>query len=111
MNSLLTGDIDWWPKALGGKVSYGLSWGTTLLIGLATHHLDLFNLRQRSQSHDPTNNVDWERKSESRKSPRVRLIRYVVRQDVDEGFSVLGNAEFCGDAHACHRLFLKAEAG
>jgi hypothetical protein len=56
--------VDWWPKALGGKLSYGLSWGTTLLVGLWSHHLDLFKLRRRWESRDPANDFDWERKSD-----------------------------------------------
>lgn len=55
---------DWWPSVLGGKISYALSWGATLLIGLASHHLDLFNLRERWRSKHPEDDVDWERKSE-----------------------------------------------
>ncbi|KAK1927284.1 hypothetical protein DB88DRAFT_477474 [Papiliotrema laurentii] len=55
--------LNWWPSALGGRLSYGLSWGLTLLIGLATHHLDLFKLRRRWESRDPANDVDWERKT------------------------------------------------
>lgn len=54
--------LNWWPPALGGKISYALSWGATLLIGLAAHHLDLFHLRQRWESHD-RNEYDWERKT------------------------------------------------
>jgi hypothetical protein len=65
---------DWWPKALGGKVSYALSWGTTLLLGLGSHHLDLFNLRRRWESRDPSNDVDWERKSELATSTGARAV-------------------------------------
>lgn len=61
--SVVDVSTDWWPSALGGKISYALSWGTTLLIGLAAHHLDLFHLRQRWQSRDPSHDTDWERKS------------------------------------------------
>ncbi|ORY35693.1 hypothetical protein BCR39DRAFT_511533 [Naematelia encephala] len=55
--------LNWWPTALGGKLSYGLSWGSTLALGLITHHLDLFHLRERWQAQDPSNDVDWERKT------------------------------------------------
>jgi hypothetical protein len=65
LHGLRANGSDWWPSALGGRLSYGLSWGLTLLIGLATHHLDLFKLRRRWESRDPANDVDWERKSES----------------------------------------------
>ncbi|ORX38362.1 hypothetical protein BD324DRAFT_620547 [Kockovaella imperatae] len=55
--------LNWWPSALGGKTSYALSWTSTLLIGLTAHHLDLFRLRRRWESRDPTNTFDWERKT------------------------------------------------
>ena len=60
---------DWWPSALGGKASYAFAWTLTLLIGLASHHLDLFSLRRRWESKDPTNTFDWERKSRPRCRP------------------------------------------
>ncbi|GFZ50827.1 hypothetical protein JCM24511_08585 [Saitozyma sp. JCM 24511] len=55
--------LNWWPSALGGRLSYGLSWGFTLGVGLAAHHLDLFHLRERWKDHDPADDVDWERKT------------------------------------------------
>lgn len=55
--------LNWWPSSLGGKASYFLFWGSTLLIGLGAHHLDLFNLRERWKAHDPADDVDWERKT------------------------------------------------
>jgi hypothetical protein len=51
---------------LGGRISYALSWGLTLGVGLAAHHLDLFHLRERWKDHNPTDDLDWERKSEFR---------------------------------------------
>ena len=62
-----TDRIDWWPKQLGGKTSYALSWGITLLIGLTAHHLDLFKMRERRRGKDEgqgADELDWERKSE-----------------------------------------------
>lgn len=56
---------DWWPKRLGGKASYALSWSVTLLIGLTAHQFDLFKMRERWKSRDGADEVDWERKSES----------------------------------------------
>lgn len=57
-------NADWWPSRLGGKLSYTLSWSLTLLIGLLTHHLDLFYLRKRWKGRDPgDDDVEWERKS------------------------------------------------
>ncbi|WWC63478.1 uncharacterized protein I303_106081 [Kwoniella dejecticola CBS 10117] len=56
--------LNWWPSKLGGKVSYALTWSSTLLLGLAAHHLDLFGLRKRWESNrDPIDIVDWERKT------------------------------------------------
>jgi hypothetical protein len=61
---------DWWPKRLGGKTSYALSWSLTLAIGLTAHHLDLFKMRERRQGKDKdqdsgADELDWERKSKS----------------------------------------------
>ncbi|WWC71400.1 uncharacterized protein I206_105355 [Kwoniella pini CBS 10737] len=56
--------LNWWPSKLGGKVSYALTWSSTLLLGLSAHHLDLFGLRKRWESNkDPVDVVDWERKT------------------------------------------------
>ncbi|ALO69263.1 hypothetical protein CNG00870 [Cryptococcus deneoformans JEC21] len=56
--------LNWWPSRLGGKLSYTLSWSLTLLIGLLTHHLDLFYLRKRWKGRDPgDDDVEWERKT------------------------------------------------
>ncbi|KAK6910838.1 hypothetical protein I203_104872 [Kwoniella mangroviensis CBS 8507] len=57
--------LNWWPSKLGGKLSYALTWSSTLLLGLAAHHLDLFRLRKRWESNkDPVDGgVDWERKT------------------------------------------------
>jgi len=62
-----TDRIDWWPKQLGGKTSYALSWGITLLIGLTAHHLDLFRMRERRRGKGESggDELDWERKSRS----------------------------------------------
>jgi hypothetical protein len=62
-STVSTYHADWWPKRLGGKTSYALSWGLTLLIGLTAHHLDLFKMRERWQSRNGADEVDWERKS------------------------------------------------
>ncbi|RXK36320.1 hypothetical protein M231_06405 [Tremella mesenterica] len=55
--------IYWWPQSLGGKASYFLFWASTLLIGFIAHQFDLFQLRERRKSHDPFDEVDWERKT------------------------------------------------
>ncbi|WVW85434.1 hypothetical protein I302_107472 [Kwoniella bestiolae CBS 10118] len=57
--------LNWWPSKLGGKISYALTWSSTLLLGLSAHHLDLFGLRKRWESNkDPVDGgVDWERKT------------------------------------------------
>ncbi|WWC90532.1 uncharacterized protein L201_005468 [Kwoniella dendrophila CBS 6074] len=56
--------LNWWPSKLGGKISYALTWISTLLLGLLAHHLDLFGLRKRWESNkDPIGVVDWERKT------------------------------------------------
>ncbi|WVO14517.1 hypothetical protein L204_102152 [Cryptococcus depauperatus] len=55
--------LNWWPRKLGGKISYFLSWSATLFIGLAVHHLDLFYLRKRWKRRDPGDDVEWERKT------------------------------------------------
>jgi hypothetical protein len=54
--------VDWWPKSLGGKTSYALSWSTTIIAGLLAHHFDLFRMRERWHDRDK-DEVDWERKS------------------------------------------------
>lgn len=65
-SGLLADTSDWWPKRLGGKASYALSWSVTLLIGLTAHQLDLFKMRERWKSRDGADEVDWERKSGSK---------------------------------------------
>jgi hypothetical protein len=60
----VTDGTDWWPKRLGGKTSYALSWCLTLAIGLTAHHLDLFKMRERRKGKDQgADELDWERKS------------------------------------------------
>ena len=56
---------DWWPSALGGKISYAFFWLLTIGLGLVAHHLDLFGMRERHRAGDESDQVDWERKSAS----------------------------------------------
>jgi hypothetical protein len=78
LSAIVTYNLDWWPKRLGGKTSYALSWGLTLLIGLTAHHLDLFKMRERWKSRNGADEVDWERKS---KSPAGTISRTRVCED------------------------------
>ncbi|WWD19224.1 hypothetical protein CI109_103682 [Kwoniella shandongensis] len=56
--------LNWWPSQLGGRLSYALSWSSTLLIGLIAHHLDLFYLRKRwERNRKHSDEVEWERKT------------------------------------------------
>lgn len=61
--------VNWWPRALGGKISYASFWALTLSLGALIHHYDLFGVRNRWQNKTGDDSDvddvgrDWERKS------------------------------------------------
>lgn len=55
---------DWWPRKLGGTISYTFFWTVSLFIGFIAHHLNLFAIGKRRPPRDGADDVDWERKSE-----------------------------------------------
>lgn len=42
--------VNWWPKALGGKLSYLSFWALTLAIGAFMHHFNIFGARNLSNN-------------------------------------------------------------
>lgn len=64
--------LNWWPKSLGGKVSYFSFWLGSLLVGFVFHQFELFGVKPRwdggKGTGDHNNNddayaPDWERKT------------------------------------------------
>jgi hypothetical protein len=56
--------LNWWPKRIGGRLSYAFFWCTALAIGWAAHEVDLVERLRRWTGRDgQRDNYDWERKT------------------------------------------------
>lgn len=55
--------LNWWPKRIGGRISYFFFWAVALSVGWLVHDLDLIGAGGRREDGD--RGTDWERKSES----------------------------------------------
>lgn len=56
--------LNWWPKSLGGSLSYITFWLLSLVVGFALHafRLDGFGW-SRDTSPPPREEADWQRKT------------------------------------------------
>ena len=59
--------LNWWPKSLGGSISYFCFWSGSLLFGLVLHQFDMLGVRSRwdRKKDDGGSHAigqDWERK-------------------------------------------------
>ncbi|BGP00177.1 hypothetical protein NBRC10513v2_004401 [Rhodotorula toruloides] len=58
--------VNWWPKSIGGSISYTFFWSLALLTGGLLHHFDLDGFGRRTRSKRPKDDgeeFDWERKT------------------------------------------------
>ncbi|CAD6581455.1 MAG: hypothetical protein CYPHOPRED_001578 [Cyphobasidiales sp. Tagirdzhanova-0007] len=59
--------LNWWPRRLGGTISYIFFWTGALCIGTFIHYFDTFGIqkhrRQRNGKTHAGDTVDWERKT------------------------------------------------
>lgn len=64
--------LNWWPRRVGGRLSYFSFWSAALAVGWAAHEVDLVDRLRRWLGRDGARGEnDWERKSAS---PRRRLV-------------------------------------
>lgn len=59
--------VNWWPRRLGGTVSYCFFWSGALIVGTLVHYFDIFGIqrkrRQRTGRTPHGDAIDWERKT------------------------------------------------
>lgn len=65
--------MNWWPRKLGGRISYFCFWAGALIVGSLIHYYDIFGIQKHRRNRggggghgrnkDDGNVYDWERKT------------------------------------------------
>jgi len=58
--------VNWWPRKLGGRISYFFFWAGALCVGALIHYFDIFGIQKHRKNrgdHFGNGTGDWERKT------------------------------------------------